>query len=219
LIRFEELNKRFPTENIAPYGEVLVIPGPQFDPDWEFYLGEQGYKCYMIDLHGQPVTLVKVKKAEGKGEGEKEVYFPDPKPVAVGEAWTAEDDGKLILMWNGHAKVPDIASEFPKRSKASVSNRVRRLIKKGTIKPRWRRGQGKRREKAKKALRKRAEKCAPESTPKPRAPAPAITTQQQGDNKSDSLRFTTTINADLHVDCSNPASIDGLLRILKEVRA
>lgn len=219
MIRFEELNKRFPTENIAPYGEVLVIPGPEFDPDWEFFLGEQGCKCYMIDLHGQPVTLVKVKKAEGKGGGEKQVYSPQARPVAAGDVWTPKDDETLIQLWNRRTKVPVIALEFPNRSRASVSNRIRRLIRKGTIKPRWRRGQGKRREKAKKSTAKRAEKTVPESTPGPPALAPAITTREQGDNKPDPLRFTTTINVEVHVDCSNPAAVDAFLKFLKEVRA
>jgi transposase-like protein len=74
VITFEELAQRFPIRNVAPYGACVVVPGVEFDPDWEVYLGDQGCRCIMTDLDGAPVTLVQRKNVTGQGM--RDVYVP-----------------------------------------------------------------------------------------------------------------------------------------------
>lgn len=42
-ITFEELAQRFPLRNVAPYGACVVVPGAEFDPDWEVALGDAAH--------------------------------------------------------------------------------------------------------------------------------------------------------------------------------
>ena len=82
-VSIEELKARFgPPLAVAPYGECLVVQGAEFDPDWEVYLGDEGYKCFFTDLDGHPVTLVRLKRVVPEG---KVVYVPPPKaePASV----------------------------------------------------------------------------------------------------------------------------------------
>jgi hypothetical protein len=74
VITFEELAVKFPVQNVAPYGAVVVVPGVEFDPDWEVFLGDRGYRCRFIDLDQRPVVLVQRKNPSGQGE--REVYVP-----------------------------------------------------------------------------------------------------------------------------------------------
>jgi transposase-like protein len=62
----EELKKRFSVRTVPPYGQCIVIPGSEFDPDWEVYLDDQGYRCFMTTLDGSPMTLVRLSKKESE---------------------------------------------------------------------------------------------------------------------------------------------------------
>jgi len=77
MITFEELSQRFPVKDVAPYGACVVVPGAEFDPDWEVALGDQGCHVRFTDLDGRPVTLVQRKDARSnESKGEKLVYAP-----------------------------------------------------------------------------------------------------------------------------------------------
>jgi len=77
VISFEELSQKYPIQNVAPYGACVVVPGAEFDPDWEVALGDQGYRCIMTDLDMRPVTLVQRKDARSnESKDEKLVYAP-----------------------------------------------------------------------------------------------------------------------------------------------
>jgi hypothetical protein len=149
----EELKKRFPVKDVAPYGSCIVVPGAEFDPDWETELDEQGYKCHMTDIYGKPVTLVKLKSA-GKSEGEKEVYQPHrqpPSPLLNPEnRWKLEEDELIIALWNQKKNKAEIHVElrkrFPNRSIHAVTYRIGRLIKAGKIPARWHKGEHKQKE-------------------------------------------------------------------------
>lgn len=97
------LIQRFgPPQNIAPFGQVLLIPGDSFDPDWEVQLGDQGYKCHTLEFHQKPVTIVELKKLNAG----KTVYVPPPIPAfnpnTEGQArWNTEEDRALYNLLHG----------------------------------------------------------------------------------------------------------------------
>jgi hypothetical protein len=119
---------------VAPYGSCIVVPGDEFDPDWEVFLGDQGYKCFFIDLDRKPVTLVKLPKGVGKSEDEKEVYRP-PSQV-LPKHWSPEEDEVLIKLWNDNVLIEKMTPSFPHRTEAAIRLRIQRLEKYGKIKKR-----------------------------------------------------------------------------------
>ena len=79
MIGIEDLKQRYPdVRDIKPYGFVVVVPGKEFDPDWEFQLEDQGYKVHLVELDRRPVALVSCVKKTTVEEGEKQVYAPPP---------------------------------------------------------------------------------------------------------------------------------------------
>lgn len=143
MIRFEDLRQRFPLRNIAPYGECVVIPGAEFDPDWEVYLAEEGCACVFTDLDKRPVTLVWRKPM---GEGVRDVYVPVREEVeGLGEneqgklsRWSREDELRLLrrmseLPGTIDEKVGVLQREFPGRSAAALLLKWRKLRKAGRI--------------------------------------------------------------------------------------
>jgi hypothetical protein len=88
----EVLQEKFgPSLQVAPWGDCLVIQGPEFNPDWEFELGDQGFRCHFGIQDDHPVTYVQFKKIVARGQtvyvnAKREVKSVDPlveKPVRV----------------------------------------------------------------------------------------------------------------------------------------
>lgn len=105
-VSVEDLKSKFPVRIIAPYGECIIVPGSEFDPDWEVWLGEKGYGCRFTDLDGRPVTLVSIKKSAAAVSGsmvsgERAVFAPSPVPAVAPK----------IVVSNEHQKQ---AAETPK---------------------------------------------------------------------------------------------------------
>lgn len=104
MITVEELMQKWPRENISPYGDCIVIPGAEFDPDWEVFLGEQGYRCINTDHQGRKVTLVKLKQVklippQPRTEPEPEVKTKPENEMLPSSAefpWSDEDEQRLI---------------------------------------------------------------------------------------------------------------------------
>jgi hypothetical protein len=109
MITFEDLVAKFPLKNVAPFGESVVVPGKEFDPDWEAELGDQGCKFHFVELGGEQVTLVqKSKKSEASEE--RMVYEPPAteknhevatvdnveKQVHSDFPWSDEDEQKML---------------------------------------------------------------------------------------------------------------------------
>jgi hypothetical protein len=286
----EDLKLKFPLKEVALYGFCIVVPGPEFDPDWEAELGDHGYKCFGTFLDGKPVTLVRVAKTE-KGSGEKTVYSPPPaaKASAEGEKetlipraspsskwrpeedevlvklwnervliekmtpsfpgrteaairlriqrlerygrikkragrpkglkssvrrWSDQEEQMLVELWNKDVKVPGMLAQFPGRTRNSVAMHIDILQKAGTIKPRWKAGEGNRRKleesKAGKAPIVAVENTSVNQTQQETPVAPAGPSRRP-------FQIQTTITIDVHVDCGNATSVENLLRILKEV--
>jgi hypothetical protein len=136
----EDLKQKFPLKEVAPYGFCIVVPGPDFDPDWEAELGDKGYKCFNTDVDGKPVTLVRVVKAE-KGSGEKTVSSPPIAPIAStasteGETfprrWPENEEKRLLERWNqvkGTAAERSVAlaPEFPGRTAQAIMLKAKKL--------------------------------------------------------------------------------------------
>jgi len=133
MITVEELKAKFAVCDVEPYGSCIVIPGAEFDPDWEVFLGDQGYKCFFVDLDRKPVTLVRLKKDAAK-ETRRQPVAPWMNPEG---RWRPEEDQLIIDFWNKKLKVAKICekvcSKFPKRTDKAVINRIHRLVKSGKI--------------------------------------------------------------------------------------
>ena len=162
MITVEELKAKFAVRDMPPHGKCIVVPGDEFDPDWEAELDEQGYSIIETDFGdpAKPVTLVKLK-SRMKADSPKEVYHPEPnalpqkrKPVAPWKDpsyyWKAEEDELIIALCNRKKNIPEIHEElhkrFPNRSINAVKCRVNRLIKAGKISGRWHKGEYKQKE-------------------------------------------------------------------------
>jgi hypothetical protein len=163
MITVEELKSKFAVRDVALYGKCIVVPGDEFDSDWEAELDEQGYSIIETDFGdpAKPVTLVKLK-SQMKADSSKEVYHPEPnalpqkrkQPVAPWlnpeSRWKPEEDQLIISLWDQKHNVPEIHVElhkrFPNRTEHAVKCRVTRLIKAGKIPGRWHKGEHKERQ-------------------------------------------------------------------------
>lgn len=164
-VTFEELSTKFPLETVAPWGLCLVVPGKEFNPDWEVSLGDQGFKCHLGDFDQKPVVFVQKRKAVPNG---KIVYVP-PRESRSNEVletkemekktdivrararggnnwqnvWRIEEDELLISLWNQEPKLksPKIIEEFhakfQARSSGAVLNRISALQQEGRINSRF----------------------------------------------------------------------------------
>lgn len=140
-VSLEQLKLRFPVRNVPPHGPCIVVPGSEFDPDWEGFLDDGGYSCVNTDLDGKPVTLV-LMKSRDSGEGsEREVYTPPPKrkkdlPLGLsamkGPIWSEGDEKRLLkrmdeLKGSMESKCRQLEAEFPGRSKNSLLQKYKKL--------------------------------------------------------------------------------------------
>lgn len=157
VIEIEELKQRFPDiRDIKPYGWCVVVPGSQFDPDWEFQLEDQGYKVFMVDLDRKPVALVSCvkKNAEGervslKGTPTREerqkgngVSTPESSPKGVHGLkpgnkivpWTESDLARLMQEWprargDVEEKAEALTKLFPGRTATAIKLRYLKQLK------------------------------------------------------------------------------------------
>jgi len=155
MISLDELKQRFPVRNIPPYGECVVIPGKEFDPDWEAFLDEQGYGSVFTDIGGTPVTLVLTIKRHG--DSKKTVYEPRRLPekeepptldeplkkhpyMMKGPVWTRKDEDRLVrrfseLTGNMEGKSRALTKEFQGRSAKALLQKFKKLVKAGLARP------------------------------------------------------------------------------------
>ena len=132
MIKFDELKQRFPIENVPPYGECIIIPGAEFDPDWEGLLDEQGYGCVFTDFGEKRVTLVLTKKRQA----EPPTPQPPRKPLSAmkGPLWTKESEDRLVkrvteLNGSLERKCRILTKEFQGRSANALLQKFRKLAK------------------------------------------------------------------------------------------
>lgn len=149
MVSFQELKEKYPIHNIAPYGACIVVPGDEFDPDWEAELEEQGVKCFFTDLEKRPVTLVQLKRTPPEAE-EKLVYGPSvalgpgkgkrgrPKDAGKVMCWSQADNECLLREWPRargavEEKAKALATQFPGRTPKAIELHYRKLLRKGKI--------------------------------------------------------------------------------------
>jgi len=222
MVSLEELKQKFAVRNVAPYGECIMVPGDEFDPDWEAVLGDQGYNCIETDIGGKRLMLVKLDREDQDVEApetkekpveekkgplanlQSRVWSKDdderllkrmrelpgtieqkclqltkdfkgrspaaihqkyvklqrglkrerkPRyrkssgaagPVSSVKRWSEQETQMLIELWDKGAKVPEIMTSFPGRTRDSVAMHIDVLQKEGRIKPRWKAGKGER---------------------------------------------------------------------------
>jgi hypothetical protein len=129
-LNIEDLKKRFPVQDVKPYGPCIIVPGTEFNPDWEGILDDKGYRCTNCDIGGKAVTLVCLKLEKGSTG---EVYRPGPEtkdPPASREKpsrkrrenlWDPKDEERLLKRWNEvkgtkTQRSEQLAPEFPGRT-------------------------------------------------------------------------------------------------------
>ena len=154
-ISIQELTEKFgPSLNMPPWGECLVVPGTEFDPDWEVSLGDAGYRCHFTSLDSRAITAVQLKKSVAVG---KMVYVPERaaaqaissngevkilekirgKGCLKGPEWDDEQVSLLLILWEKHKNLPkerravELAKlpEFKGRSASSILQKAYMLSK------------------------------------------------------------------------------------------
>jgi hypothetical protein len=240
MVTVDELKTKFPVRDVAPYGQCIVVPGDEFDPDWEAELDEQGYSIIETDFGdpAKPVTLVKLK-SRMKADSPKEVYHPEPnalpqkrkQPVAPWQdpsrRWKAEEDELIIALWNQKHNIPEIHTElrkrFPNRSIHAVKCRVTRLIKAGKIPGRWHKGTKQKKSKAKVATEPESAKpnvsqTSPKSTPKAPDPSTAAHTAAHTPVHTPvPFSIKTTLTIQLSVNCNDRNAVANLFDIIEKM--
>jgi len=156
VITVEELKQKYgPAVDVAPYGSCIIVPGSEFNPDWEAELADQGVKVFLASLDQRPVTLVQVKKPVGvatlKGSEENKLKGPDRvvhirekrSYASHGQLWSTEEDALLVKLYNqkprpSYPKIFEkLQKQFPHRSLSSLTNHIGELQRQGKIKPKW----------------------------------------------------------------------------------
>jgi hypothetical protein len=208
MITVEELKQKFPVRDVRPYGECIIVPRDEFDPDWEHYLAEQGFKCFFIDLDKKPVTLIRLKPMKDAGS----MALRD----RLERCWSPQEDELLIKLWNQEPKlnIPEIAAKIPGRSENGVKMRLDRLKKRGVIHLRLQRlGRPKKNKAGPKRTEKviEAEPAGPEpATPEPsKAHTPAHTPVP--------FSINTTLTIQLSVNCNDRNAVENLFDIIEKM--
>ncbi len=151
-VTVEELKQRFIVRDVAPYGQVIVVPGADFDPDWEAVLEDQGHGCVFTDINNEKFVLVKLEKEEGgeetaaKPEIEREDsgQFAKHRGAQAGQKvnpWTEADEERLLkrmgeLPGTVEEIVALLISEFPGRTVTGLVKKYQKLKRKMKGKPR-----------------------------------------------------------------------------------
>jgi hypothetical protein len=130
-------------------GRCIVVPGAEFDPDWEVCLGDLGYTCVNSELDGYPVTFVvlqsepeaKLVEAETEAVVNFASIFEVPsneevkKVVNVKVPYSAEEDAYVVQLFNEGKTGDEIAelvhAKFPARNSAGILKRIQTLQKTG----------------------------------------------------------------------------------------
>lgn len=139
-VNVEELKQKFPVKDVPPYGNCIVVPGTEFNPDWEAELDDQGFLCAFTDLDQKAVTLVRLGKKVGSEPAEREV--PRSPSPALPKHWSPEEDEVLVKLWNERVLIEKMTPSFPRRTEAAIRLRIQRLEKYGRIKKRTGRPKG-----------------------------------------------------------------------------
>jgi hypothetical protein len=128
MITLEELKQKYPVKDVAPYGSCIIVPGSEFNPDWEAELDDQGVKVFMTSLDQRPVTLVQVKKQVGVAT----LKGSDETAVLGSELWSSGDEQRLLKRMSEISgslaeKISIVTLEFPCRTPIAVKKKYAKL--------------------------------------------------------------------------------------------
>jgi hypothetical protein len=137
MISFEDLVQRFPTENVPPYGASIVIPGTEFDPDWEDQLCSQGCRIHLTSIDGKAVTLVQKGRSEdvaNKIVSEPNLAEASGKPRARMFYWSLDEDERLLREWprargDVEEKAKSLMQQFPGRTAIGIKLHYKKLLR------------------------------------------------------------------------------------------
>lgn len=146
MVTIQELRERFILRDCPPYGPCLVVPGEEFNPDWEAELDIDVIKTDFGDP-SKPYTLIPVKDEKpidtpglstSPKNGVEVLAMNDPE-----SAWKDEEFEFLIKLWSKQPRLTlkkmtkEFGKKFKGRSKDAIKDAFDRLKKKGKIQPRW----------------------------------------------------------------------------------
>jgi hypothetical protein len=139
MVTIDELRRQFKVDSIPPYGLVIVVPGDEFDPDWEAELDVDVIQTDFGDP-AEPFTLIPLKKGE-KPTGipaipkqpESSSKVPNKTRKRKEGTWTLKDEERLLKRWNeveGAAmeRAKQLAPEFNGRKPEAVYQKHWSLI-------------------------------------------------------------------------------------------
>jgi hypothetical protein len=129
-VTIEELKDRFIVRDVPPYGFVVMIPGSDFDPDWEALLEDLGFGCVFAEINNEKFTLVKLEKEEG--EEERVTRRAGAQPGQKMIHWSDADEERLLkrveeLPGFIEKKVVLLMQEFPGRSAMALQKKYEKL--------------------------------------------------------------------------------------------
>lgn len=130
-IKITDLQDKFVERNVPPYGRVLMIPGKDFDPDWEAALEDMGFGCVFTEINSEKFTLVKLEKEEGEEESTAESR---PGAGKFLTNWSHADQERLLKRMEESPgtikeKVAQLVSEFPGRTATGLQKKYRKLTR------------------------------------------------------------------------------------------
>jgi hypothetical protein len=141
MVSINELKQRFIVRDVAPYGSCIVVPGDEFNPDWEAELDIDVIQTDFGDP-AKPFTLIPLKGEKPSGIPvlpEKEKKAPEAKKHRVfnilAKEWSREDIERLLTRWpqvkgTARQKSELLAKEFPERKQNSIYQKYWSLQKK-----------------------------------------------------------------------------------------
>lgn len=129
----EELKKRFPSRNIALYGNVVVVPKSEFQMDWDHVLGAEGCRITYLDVDNRPSVLVSLQKSVTLKEKRK-------RKLRLG-SWTPEQTELLLKEFpktkgTARARGQALVPLFPGHSAMSIYQQFWKLTRKSVHAPR-----------------------------------------------------------------------------------
>ncbi len=145
-IKITDLQDKFIERNVPPYGRVLMVPGKDFDPDWEDALAEMGYGCVFTEIGQEKFTLVLLEKEEvpeeetaAKPEVEREDsgQFAKHRGAPAGRKvnhWSHADEERLIKRVEEMPRTTTfedkcalLVQEFPGRTSTGLEKKYLKL--------------------------------------------------------------------------------------------
>jgi hypothetical protein len=144
-----KLKEQYSTNDVPPFGECIVIPEEQMDPQLRTEIANNGYDLFHENVDEKPVFIILPKPTETKNSHSCN-DSPSNKPELSKEKtsniifatdkeyrWKKEEDEFLIRFHETERSRTQIIElfriKFPKRSVAAIHLRLNKLIKAGKI--------------------------------------------------------------------------------------